>query len=468
MSMTYNHINNPKINSEFQNANPSVNYAGTNGIHSANTNPNIFIQFFLLLSRANTDILKQCPSSDWNKYIVLGIILFLMSIYNVFSFNHFFNECGISVWSSLIFSVLLSLLILFIDQAFIVSSIYNPSDGLLKKFFNSFLRLLFSLSISYLISIPVKIMIFDDAIQKAYNMEKARIADSLRNHKFTTPENENFCAVLENKLQNLSNQISEKTNRLDFLNKSLEHPSCRYYYYDEYGNKKYGYTVKGKNIIAEIEQTKMDRNMLSMDMEKVKQSLDSMNHLLTTQTQINRKFSDSLLNAHALNFSMKYRYFNKITEFDKKFPFIQSDYAFFCLILNIFLCFIDFMPVFIKVFIFNGTYELIQYKNYITAKQNTEHELRMLAENKKQEINTLMSDINHRNALENMKKEHEKELLKIRISYEKALELMQYKDNLNEAIYHLNDISKKLKELYDEQTVTVSSPVMSNIQNKKI
>jgi hypothetical protein len=458
-----NHLNGKTY---FQQPFSSPNFNGMNGYSASNVSLNLLSRFLLKVSRADTDILKQCPRSDYDKYIVLGWILILMSFYNFFSFTHFFLMCGLNLFYSSFISLLLSLLVLFIDQLFIVSTINDPKDSFSGKLKNNLLRLMFSLTISILIPIPVKLMIFDDAIQKAYNQDKLKISDSLRNAKFSSPEDEAFYMELKSKSKEADQKISEITQRMDGLNKALEHPSCRYFYYDENGNRKFGYTIKGKNIINEIEHSKDERARWLKEKENLNAKMDSMNFLLSRQTDMNRALSDSLMNAHALNFALKYKYYNKITGIDFKlnpFSLHVSDYFFFCLLLSLFMGFLDFMSIFMKSYLFKGIYELQQSENYQRAKQISEHKLKIEAEKKRYECEKLLSILQHKAKLDNLIKEHELELEKIKLDYEKALQLMQTTENLKEAIYILDDLTSKLRKLYNDEQLTVSSTVLSNI-----
>lgn len=463
MMTTNNHNNILNGNVNFQNTGTSfqMNH-DMNKYYAASVNLNAISHFFLKISRANTDILKYCPKSDYDKYIALGIILILMSVYNLFSFTHFFIMTGLSVVISFMISFLMAILILFIDQVFIASCINKPDDSISNKLKKNLMRLAFSLAISFIIPIPVKLMIFDDAIQKEYNRDKMLLADSLRNKKFTTPENEALYLSLKNEENENEIKIDKLTSRIDSLNKALEHPSCRYYYFDEYGNKKYGYTTKGKNIIQEMDHAKFERNSLQMEKDKISKGIDSLNNLLNQQTLTNRNYTDSVLNAHAFNFALKYKYFNKITGLNIGGESFNNVYFWFCLFISLFLGFLDFMPIFVKVFMFNGTYELIQYQDYQTRKIKMEHELVLLIEEKKNEVEKLLAEIRHKKLLDSMKKEHEIKMLNINQDYEKALLLMQTKDNLTEALYLLNKISEDLRQVFDDEFITEKSPVFSN------
>ena len=124
---------------------------------------NILYRFFCWCSGARLYILKQCPS-EYNKYYGIGVMVVLTGIMASLSGGYAIYTIFRSVMVSLAFGVLWGFLIFSIDW-YIVASL-RKQQRKSKEFIGALPRLVLALLIAFVVSMPLKMKLFEREIEQ--------------------------------------------------------------------------------------------------------------------------------------------------------------------------------------------------------------------------------------------------------------------------------------------------------------
>lgn len=140
---------------------------------------NIFLSFFLFCSAADKNILKQCPSSEHNKYGSIGATVFftgaLATLSGGYALYTVFNSIKLAIllgifWGALVFNL----------DRFIVSTIKKSEQkyGQLKQVVP---RLLLAIFLAIVISKPLELKIFEQEISEQLHVTGLHKIELLEN-----------------------------------------------------------------------------------------------------------------------------------------------------------------------------------------------------------------------------------------------------------------------------------------------
>lgn len=146
---------------------------------SQNTNQSFrkiggFTQFFWFCSGANTDILRECPHSEQNKYVGIGATVFFTGLLASISGGYALFTVFKSVYPAIAFGMIWGMVIFNIDR-FIVSTLRKEDD-----FWNEFKlvipRLILALVLAIVISKPLELKIFEKEIAQKIEEKQREFA----------------------------------------------------------------------------------------------------------------------------------------------------------------------------------------------------------------------------------------------------------------------------------------------------
>jgi len=204
---------------------------------------NIITKFLIFCSGADSEILKECPSIESNKYasigimvLVTGIFAFISGFYTLYSlFNQEYNisyVIGLSLlWSLLVFSL----------DRYLVSSM-RKRYSLRAQVFVALPRIIIALLISIIIAKPFEVKIFENRIVAHINEIKSA-------------ENAQLKAKIESTYR-LSELRDEVKDKIDQRNKLRD----RLYSYYEKGSKERKEITYRWLIEEDIEKTEHEIN----------------------------------------------------------------------------------------------------------------------------------------------------------------------------------------------------------------
>ena len=119
--------------------------------------------FFWLLSGAEINILKDCPT-DYNRQAGIGFTIFMTTLLAFFSGSYAGYYFGESYVTSVVFGIIWASLIFSIDRSMVVTLKKDPTKKE-QNFWIPFLsRAVLAILIAFIISIPLELLIFRDSI----------------------------------------------------------------------------------------------------------------------------------------------------------------------------------------------------------------------------------------------------------------------------------------------------------------
>lgn len=127
--------------------------------HTATMSP--VYRFFCWCSGARLYILKECPS-DFNKYLGIGIIVFLTGVMASLSGGYAMYTVFQSMPAAVAFGFLWGTLIFFLDW-YLISSL-KKEEKTMREFAYAFPRLILSVFLAIIISVPLKLKLFEREI----------------------------------------------------------------------------------------------------------------------------------------------------------------------------------------------------------------------------------------------------------------------------------------------------------------
>jgi hypothetical protein len=128
------------------------------------------VRFLLFCAGSSTDLLQECPNSEWIKHTAIGMAVFFTSVLAfISSFFALYVVFG-SVLVCLPLALLWSLIILNLDR-FIVSS-FRKSGQPWKEFLQAVPRLLLAVVIALVIAKPLEMQIFRTEVEQILGEQK--------------------------------------------------------------------------------------------------------------------------------------------------------------------------------------------------------------------------------------------------------------------------------------------------------
>lgn len=134
-------------------------------------------RMFIFCAGSSSDVLMQCPRSEWIKHAGIGVTVFFTGLLAVLSsfyaFQLVFHHAGISLplsilWGAIIFNL----------DRYIVSS-FRMNQKPLQEFFQAVPRILMAIGIAIVISKPLELEIFKAEIQQSLQGSRITMIDSL-------------------------------------------------------------------------------------------------------------------------------------------------------------------------------------------------------------------------------------------------------------------------------------------------
>jgi hypothetical protein len=133
-----------------------------------------FTQFFWWCSGANTDILRECPNSEQNKYVGIGATVFFTGVLATLSGGYALFSVFNSVYPAIAFGIIWGLVIFNLDR-FIVSTL-RKEDNFWNEFKLVLPRLILALILAIVISKPLELKIFEKEIAQKVEEQQREFA----------------------------------------------------------------------------------------------------------------------------------------------------------------------------------------------------------------------------------------------------------------------------------------------------
>lgn len=160
---------------------------------------NRFVRFLVFCAGSSTDLLQECPNSEWIKHTAIGTAVFFTSVLAFLSSFFALHVVFDSVAICLPLALLWSLIIFNLDR-FIVSS-FRKSGEPLKEFLQAVPRLLLAVVIALVISKPLEMEIFRTEVRQELAEQKlAKLSSMQDEHDRRLTSNDRRVAVLQAEL----------------------------------------------------------------------------------------------------------------------------------------------------------------------------------------------------------------------------------------------------------------------------
>ena len=157
---------------------------------------NRIVRFLVFCAGSSTDLLQECPNSEWIKHTSIGVAVFFTSVLAfVSSFFALYVVFG-SVLVCLPMALLWALIIFNLDR-FIVSS-FRKSGEPLKEFLQAVPRILLAVVIAVVISKPLELEIFRTEVRQILGEQRLeRVASLQDEHEGRLSSNDRRVASLK-------------------------------------------------------------------------------------------------------------------------------------------------------------------------------------------------------------------------------------------------------------------------------
>jgi len=135
------------------------------------------MRFFLFCSAADIELLKKCPNSEHQKYAGVGATVFFTGLLACASGGYALYTAFDEIWLSLLLGMFWGLLVFNLDR-FLVSTM-KKGRGMLKELIQITPRLLLSVLLAFVISVPLELKIFEEEIKESMYYAGAQKLDAL-------------------------------------------------------------------------------------------------------------------------------------------------------------------------------------------------------------------------------------------------------------------------------------------------
>ncbi len=179
--------------------------------------PGNFTKFFWFCSGANTDVLRDCPHSEQNKYVGIGATVFFTGLLASLSGGYALFTVFKSMYPAIAFGMVWGFVIFNLDR-FIVSTL-RKEDIFWNEFKLVLPRLILAVILAIVISKPLELKIFEKEIAQ-------KVAEKQREFAMETQKKteEQFNPVIDSirtEINNYKGEIAKVTAQRDTLYKAF-------------------------------------------------------------------------------------------------------------------------------------------------------------------------------------------------------------------------------------------------------
>jgi hypothetical protein len=135
------------------------------------------MRFFLFCSAADIELLRKCPNSEHQKYAGVGATVFFTGLLACASGGYALYTAFDEIWLALLLGMFWGLLVFNLDR-FLVSTM-KKGRGLMKELIQITPRLLLSVLLAFVISVPLELKIFEEEIKESMYYAGAQKLDAL-------------------------------------------------------------------------------------------------------------------------------------------------------------------------------------------------------------------------------------------------------------------------------------------------
>lgn len=135
------------------------------------------MRFFLICSAADIELLKKCPNSEHQKYAGVGATVFFTGLLACASGGYALYTAFDEIWLALLLGMFWGLLVFNLDR-FLVSTM-KKGRGMMKELIQITPRLLLSVLLAFVISVPLELKIFEEEIKESMYYAGAQKLDAL-------------------------------------------------------------------------------------------------------------------------------------------------------------------------------------------------------------------------------------------------------------------------------------------------
>jgi len=172
-----------------------------------------FTQFFWWCSGANTDVLRDCPHSEQNKYVGIGATVFFTGLLASLSGGYALFTVFKSLYPAIAFGIIWGLVIFNLDR-FIVSTL-RKEDRFWNEFKLVLPRLVLALILAIVISKPLELKIFEKEI--AQKVEEQQREFAIQTQRKTEQQFNPISDSLRTEIDYYKNEIAKVSTARDSL-----------------------------------------------------------------------------------------------------------------------------------------------------------------------------------------------------------------------------------------------------------
>jgi len=164
-----------------------------------------FTQFFWWCSGANTDVLRDCPHSEQNKYVGIGATVFFTGLLASISGGYALYTVFNSLYPSIAFGIIWGFVIFNLDR-FIVSTL-RKEDRFWNEFKLVLPRLILAFILAIVISKPLELKIFEKEI--AQKVEEQQREFAIQSQRKTEQQFNPIADSLRKEIDQYKNEIAK-------------------------------------------------------------------------------------------------------------------------------------------------------------------------------------------------------------------------------------------------------------------
>lgn len=173
----------------------------------------MLMQFFILCSGADTDILNDCSIGEQNKYAGIGATVFFTALMATIASSYALYTVFDNLYTAVFFGVIWGLLIFNLDR-YIVSTI-KKRDNVLDELLQAMPRIVLAVIIAVVISKPLELKIFEKEINQVLLEQKNDL--TLANQNQIAQQFNPKITDLESQILGLKSQIDTKEAEVNTL-----------------------------------------------------------------------------------------------------------------------------------------------------------------------------------------------------------------------------------------------------------
>ena len=172
-----------------------------------------FTQFFWWCSGANTDVLRDCPHSEQNKYVGIGATVFFTGLLASISGGYALFTVFNNLYPAIVFGIIWGFVIFNLDR-FIVSTL-RKEDRFWNEFKLVLPRLILAFILAIVISKPLELKIFEKEI--AQKVEEQQREFAVQSQRKTEQQFNPIVDSLRTEIDYYKNEIGKVSTSRDSL-----------------------------------------------------------------------------------------------------------------------------------------------------------------------------------------------------------------------------------------------------------